>query len=92
MNFENSNSATRVAVLSIIVENTDKVDELNRILHEYSTYIIGRMGIPYRIKNINIICVALDAPQEIISAVSGKVGNLTGISSKTAYSSPPSRK
>lgn len=77
---------TRVAVIGIIVENPDTVDALNKLLHEYSRYIIGRMGIPYREKKINIISVAVDAPQDTISALSGKLGNLPGISAKTAYS------
>ncbi|MBE6716982.1 MAG: iron-only hydrogenase system regulator [Ruminococcaceae bacterium] len=77
---------TRVAVMSIIVENNDTVEKLNGILHAYGQYIIGRMGIPYRQKNINIISIALDAPQNVISALSGKIGNLDGISVKTAYS------
>ena len=79
--------ATRVAVMSIIVEKGDSVESLNRILHENSRYIIGRMGIPYREKEINIISVAMDAPQDAISAMSGKIGNLPGVSVKTAYSS-----
>ncbi len=77
---------TRVAVMSIIVENNDTVEKLNGLLHEYGQYIIGRMGIPYREKNINIISIALDAPSNVISALSGKIGNLEGISVKTAYS------
>jgi len=76
----------RVAVMGIIVENVETVKELNDILHDYGTYIIGRMGIPYREKNINIISIAIDAPQDIISALSGKIGKLSGISVKTAYS------
>ena len=78
---------TRVAVMSIIVENPDSVEILNGILHENGKYIIGRMGIPYREKGINIISIALDAPQDAISAMSGKIGNLPGVSVKTAYSS-----
>ena len=77
---------TRVAVIGIIVENADSVDRLNDILHEYGPYIIGRMGIPYREKGISIISIAIDAPQDIISALAGKVGNLAGVSAKTAYS------
>ena len=77
---------TRVAVMSIIVENSDTVEKLNSILHEYGEFIIGRMGIPYRKRNISIISIALDAPQNTIAALSGKVGNLPGISVKTAYS------
>ena len=78
---------TRVAVMSIIVENPDSVEVLNGILHENGKYIIGRMGIPYREKGINIISIAMDAPQDAISAMSGKIGNLPGVSVKTAYSS-----
>ena len=77
---------TRVAVMSIIVEKVDSVEELNQILHENGRYIIGRMGIPYRQKGVNIISIALDAPQDTISAMSGKIGNLPGVSVKTAYS------
>ncbi|WP_428770180.1 TM1266 family iron-only hydrogenase system putative regulator [Treponema sp. HNW] len=78
---------TRVAVMSVIVENPDSVAMLNELLHEYSSYIIGRMGIPYREKNINIISIALDAPQNTLSSLAGKIGNLNGVSVKTAYSS-----
>ena len=78
---------TRVAVMSIIVENGDTVEKLNSILHEYGEYIIGRMGLPYRKRKISIISVALDAPQDTISTLSGKIGNLSGVSVKTAYSS-----
>ena len=78
--------ATRVAVMSIIVEEMDSVEKLNQILHENGRYIIGRMGIPYRQKGVSIISIALDAPQDAISAMSGKIGNLPGVSVKTAYS------
>jgi len=78
---------TRVAVMSIIVEDTNSVETLNAVLHEYSSYIIGRMGLPYKAKKINIISIALDAPQDEISALAGKIGNLNGVSVKTAYSS-----
>lgn len=77
---------TRVAVMSIIVQNGESVEKLNSVLHEYGEYIIGRMGIPYRQKGINIISIAVDAPQDTISALSGKVGNLDGVSVKTAFS------
>lgn len=77
---------TRVALIAIIVENPDSVDMLNKLLHEYGKYIIGRMGIPYRERNINIISIAIDAPQEIISALSGKIGKIDGVAVKTAYS------
>ena len=77
---------TRVAVMSIIVENGEMVETLNSILHAYGEYIIGRMGIPYRKRRINIISIALDAPQNTISALSGKIGRLDGVTSKAAYS------
>ena len=76
----------RVAVIGIIVENPDSVTALNQLLHEYGNYIIGRMGIPYREKKVNIISVAIDAPQDIISALAGKIGRLPGIGVKTIYS------
>lgn len=76
----------RVAVMGIIVENMETVEELNSLLHEYAMYIIGRMGIPYREKKISIISIAIDAPQDVISALTGKIGKLSGISVKTAYS------
>ena len=77
---------TRVAVIGIIVENNESVDKLNAILHEDGEYIIGRMGIPYRQKKISVISIAIDAPQDIISALSGKIGRIPGISAKTAFS------
>ncbi len=77
---------TRVAVMSIIVENVGSIETLNNTLHEYRDYIIGRMGLPYRPKNINIISIALDAPQDVISALSGRIGNLEGVNVKTAFS------
>ncbi len=76
----------RVAVMGIIVENRDVVYEVNEILHEYAEFIIGRMGIPYKEKKISIISIAIDAPQDKISALSGRIGKLPGISVKTAYS------
>lgn len=77
---------TRVAVISIIVENLESVEALNQKLHDYNEFIIGRMGIPYRVKGVNIICVALDAPQNVISTLSGTLGKLDGVSVKVAYS------
>ena len=77
---------TRIAVIGIVVENSDSVEALNDILHEYRTFIIGRMGIPYRQKQLSIISIAIDAPQPVISALSGKIGKLPGVSSKAAYS------
>lgn len=78
---------TRVAVMSIIVEDVSSAEKINAILHEYGDYIIGRMGLPYRQRKISIISIALDAPQNIISTIAGKIGGLNGVSVKTAYSS-----
>ena len=80
------NMETRVAILSIIVERPDSVERLNELLHEFRAYIIGRMGLPYREKDMNIICVAIDAPQNATSTLSGKIGQLQGVSAKTVYS------
>ena len=77
---------TRIAVMGIIVENMESVELLNAILHDYGEYIVGRMGIPYRKKNVNIVSIAVDAPQDMISAMSGKIGKIDGVSVKTAYS------
>ena len=77
---------TRVAVSSIIIEDPTSVQAVNDILHQYSEYIIGRMGIPYRSRGISIISIAIDAPQDLINALSGKIGRLPGVSSKAAYS------
>ena len=77
---------SRVAVMSIIVEDPEMAQSVNALLHEYSDYIIGRMGIPYRKRKVSIISVALDAPQNTISSLAGKVGSLGGVSVKTAYS------
>jgi putative iron-only hydrogenase system regulator len=77
---------TRVAVMSIIVEDPESVEQLNAILHQHGEYIIGRMGIPYRKRKISIISIALDAPQNTLSALAGKIGSLPGVSVKTAYS------
>ncbi len=77
---------TRVAVIAIIIENSESAEGVNGILHNYRQYIIGRMGIPYREKGINIISVAVDAPEQEITALSGKIGRLKGVSAKTAYS------
>ena len=76
----------RVAVMSIIVENGDAVESLNAILHDYAEYIIGRMGIPYKKRHISIISIAIEADQDTISALSGKIGNIDGVCVKTAYS------
>ncbi len=76
----------RIAVISVIVEEPASTDALNFLLSSYKDYIVGRMGIPYKACDVSIICVAVDAPQDVIAALSGKIGSLTGISSKTAYS------
>lgn len=78
--------ASRVAVIGIVVEDTDSVERLNEVLHEYGRWIIGRMGLPYHKRNINIISIAVDAPQDEISSLAGKIGSLPGVSAKTAYS------
>ena len=77
---------TRVAVISIIVENTDAVEKLNAVLHEYAEFIIGRMGIPYPKKKVNIISVAMDAPVDTINALTGALGRISGVVAKAAYS------
>ncbi len=82
---ENS-TETRVAVISIIVEEPERVNQLNEILHSASDYIIGRMGIPYREKNISILSIVTDAPVNVINNVSGRLGRLSGVTAKTAYS------
>ena len=76
----------RIAVIGIIVENTNSVEKLNSLLHSYGDIIIGRMGLPYRERNINIVSIAVDASQDTISELTGKIGKLDGISVKTAYS------
>lgn len=76
---------TRVALIGIIVENPDSVERMNQLLHEYGSWIIGRMGIPYREKKISVISIAIDAPMDKISSLSGKLGMLDGISTKTIY-------
>lgn len=77
---------TRIALIGIIVENSEAVEGLNAILHEYSKYIIGRMGIPYKQRNVSVISVVVDAPTDIISALSGKLGMLPNVNAKTVYS------
>jgi len=77
---------TRMAVVSIIIENTDSVEKVNSTLHEYKDYIIGRLGLPYRKRGISIICVVLDAPNNVISALSGKLGMIPDVTSKSVYS------
>lgn len=77
---------TRIAAVSIIVENSDSVEKLNNILHDYGRYIIGRMGIPYQKRDISIISIVMDAPNDVISALSGKLGMLPEVTAKTVYS------
>lgn len=79
------NMNTRVALIGIVVENPDSVMALNALLHAYGSYIIGRMGIPYKKRNISVVSIALDAPEDVISALAGKLGMLDGVSSKTVY-------
>ncbi len=76
----------RVALIGIIVQDPASVERMNAILHEYREFIIGRMGLPYREKGISVISVAVDAPSTVISALSGKIGMLSGVSAKTVYS------
>ena len=76
----------RIAVMGIIVEDVDSVEALNSVLHDYGAYIIGRMGIPYRDRGLNIVSIAIDAPQDVIAALAGQIGNIGGVSVKTAYS------
>lgn len=77
---------TRVAIIGIILENRDSTQKLNEILHEYGQYIIGRMGLPYHKKSINIISIVIDADQDTINTLSGKIGKLQGVTSKVVYS------
>ncbi len=77
---------TRLANIAIIVENSESVERLNQILHDYGEYIIGRMGIPHRERGVNLISIAIDAPQNIISSLSGKLGMLEGVTAKAVYS------
>ncbi len=76
---------TRIALIGIIVEKEESAEPLNHLLHEYRECVVGRMGIPYRDKSVNIISVAVDAPQDTINALSGKIGRLEGVSAKTVY-------
>ena len=77
---------TRIGAISILVEDPESAEALNAILHEYASCILGRMGIPYRKKSVNIICVAVDAPTDVINAMTGKIGRLPGVSAKAIYS------
>ncbi|MGI6070365.1 MAG: TM1266 family iron-only hydrogenase system putative regulator [Blautia sp.] len=80
---------TRIAVTAIIVEEMESAEGVNALLHEYARYMVGRMGVPYREKGVSVISVILDAPQDVISALSGKLGMLKGVTSKTVYSRLP---
>lgn len=80
---------TRIALLSIIVDDKDSAIAINQLLHEYGEYIISRLGVPYSKKDINLICVAMDAPASVISALSGKLGMIPGVATKTLYSKLP---
>ena len=84
--FQEDVMENRIAVMGIIVEDVDSVEALNSVLHDYGAYIIGRMGIPYRDRGLNIVSIAIDAPQDVIAALAGKIGNIEGVSVKTAYS------
>ncbi len=79
-------SETRLAVVSVIVENTDCSDKLNALLHEFGEYVVGRMGIPYRAKKVSVLSVVVDAPQETVNALTGKLGMLEGVTAKTLFS------
>ena len=76
---------TRIAAISLIIDQPDSVETLNAILHDYAPYILGSMGIPYREKGLNIICLAVDAPRNVINALTGKLGRLKGVSAKAVY-------
>lgn len=78
---------TRIAVMAIIVEDVDAVERLNAVLHDFGAYIIGRMGIPYRDRGVNVVSIVIDAPQDVIAGLAGRIGGIGGVSVKTAYSS-----
>ena len=80
---------TKLAVIAIVVEREESVRELNELLHDYGSYIIGRMGIPHRERGVSLISVAVDAPADVISSLSGKTGRIEGVSAKVAYSILP---
>lgn len=80
-----SENGSRIAMISIIVEDLEQSGQINQLLHEYSPYVIGRMGIPYRQKMVSLICVAVDAPEDVTSALTGRLGRIPGISVKTAF-------
>lgn len=76
----------RLAVISIIVNDTDASSEINKLLHDFSSYIVGRMGMPYKKRDVSIICIVMDAPEDVISSLSGKLGMLKRVSIKTTFS------
>lgn len=80
---------SRIALIGIVVENTDSVEKINSVLHEYGEYIVGRMGIPYHKRNISVISIVMDAPGDVISALSGKLGMIPHVNIKTVYSKVP---
>lgn len=77
---------TRVAIIGIIIEDKNSVEQINSVLHDNNEYIIGRMGIPYRERNISVMSIVIDAPQDVINTMSGRIGEIPGVSAKTAYS------
>lgn len=77
---------SKVAVISIIISDNSSVENINALLHDYGEYIIGRMGVPYRTKQVNIISIAIDAPQDKINTLAGRIGRLSGVTAKTVYS------
>ncbi len=89
MNSESKSQETRVAILAIVIENPDSVEKLNAILHEGSKYIIGRMGVPYEKKKISLMSIMMDGPADVISSMSGKIGQLQGVTAKAVYSKLP---
>ena len=89
---ETKAAENRIALIGVIVEDVASVKELNATLHQYGDYIIGRFGLPYHKRELHILSIAVDAPQDIISALSGKIGRLSGVSAKTAYSSLSAKK
>ncbi|MCD8220590.1 MAG: iron-only hydrogenase system regulator [Clostridiales bacterium] len=85
MTGEENQDKSRIVLIGILVERTESVASVNEILHQYGTYIIGRMGIPYREKKVNVISIVMDAPNDVVSAVSGRLGQLPGVQSKALY-------
>ena len=83
---------TRIALLSVVIDNPDSVEPFNRLLHEYKDFVVGRMGIPYRQKGLNLISIVLDAPADAINTLSGKAGQLPGVTAKAVYAKLPEEK